>query len=267
MPCQATASSGECDDLGAEQLAAPFHVKRTGLLDVFVGRDRSKKIAGIGETIGADRTAFRQPEAAAVILADIAPRRPIDQLDTKDHAARNDADFAGLDLEHAELGAKPHLVLLRDDQHLAVGVEEMLPLHRLGNEQHVSRHAGLRLGVARGGHREQPGDESQRSLRDRRRRPAQLPDRQIGFVARRRGADETGIDLLETAGVPHRRPDAVEPGALIGRLRRGERRAGELLGIKAVVHLLRRVPAHRKRAGQRLGLEAVAEPGHVFHCH
>ena len=39
---------------------------------------------------------------------------------------------------------------------------------------------------------------------------------------------------LEPAGVLHARPDAVEPGALIGAARRGEGRARKLLGIEAV---------------------------------
>ncbi len=69
---------------------------------------------------------------------------------------------------------------------------------------------------------------------------------------------EALVDALEAAGVPHRRADAIEPGALVGRLRRGERRAGKLLGIKAVIDLLRRIAAHRQRARQRLGLEACS---------
>src|SRR5436190_1949077 len=45
--------------------------------------------------------------------------------------------------------------------------------------------------------------------------------------------------------------------------RGGEGRARELLGVEAVVDLLRRVAADRQGAGQRLGLEAVAEARHV----
>jgi hypothetical protein len=81
------------------------------------------------------------------------------------------------------------------------------------------------------------------------------------------GAEQALGDLLEAAGVPHRRADAVEPGALVGGLRRGERRAGNLLGVKPVVHLLRRIPADRQRTRQGFGFEAVAESGHVLRCH
>ena len=69
---------------------------------------------------------------------------------------------------------------------------------------------------------------------------------------------------LEAAGVPHGRADAIEPGALVGGLRRGERRAGQLLGIEPVIHLLRRVAADRQRAGQRLGLELLPKPDMYF---
>src|SRR4030095_14518195 len=57
--------------------------------------------------------------------------------------------------------------------------------------------------------------------------------------------------------------DAVKPGTLVGRLRRGERRAGELLGIEAELDLLRRIAPDRQRAWQRLALERVAEARHV----
>src|ERR1700674_3612091 len=78
-----------------------------------------------------------------------------------------------------------------------------------------------------------------------------------------RGAQAAPVHLLDSAGVPHPRADAVEPPALVRPLRRGERRAARFLGIETVAHLLRRVAAHRQRAGQGLGLEAVAEAGHV----
>src|SRR5665213_693030 len=63
--------------------------------------------------------------------------------------------------------------------------------------------------------------------------------------------------------MPHRWADTVEPGAFIGGLRRRKGRTGQLLGVKAVIDLLRRIAPYRKRTGQRLGLKAVAETGHV----
>src|SRR5581483_5767484 len=78
---------------------------------------------------------------------------------------------------------------------------------------------------------------------------------------------QPGVDLPETARVFHRRADAIEPGALIGAARRGEGRAGQLLGIKPVSGTLRRVAPDRQRARQRLRLKAVAEAGHVARRH
>src|ERR1700691_4997116 len=63
--------------------------------------------------------------------------------------------------------------------------------------------------------------------------------------------------------MPHRWPDAIEPGTLIAAARRRERRTRELFGIKPVSAALRRVAPDRQRAWQRFGLEAVAEAGHV----
>ena len=79
-----------------------------------------------------------------------------------------------------------------------------------------------------------------------------------------RRAPEPDIDLLEPPPVLHGRPDAVEPGALVGGAGRCERRARKLLGIEAVGALLRRVAADRQGARQRLGLEAVAEPREIL---
>ena len=100
-------------------------------LDVLVRGDRREEVARIGEAIRADRPAVGQREAAAVVLADVGARRTVDQLDAEDHAARNDADFARLDLDHAELGAEAQRALLRDDEQLAVRVAEVLAHHRL----------------------------------------------------------------------------------------------------------------------------------------
>src|SRR5690606_15052107 len=69
--------------------------------------------------------------------------------------------------------------------------------------------------------------------------------------------------LFESSGMAHRRTDAIQPGTLVRCLRRRERRTGQLLGIKTVIHLLRRVTSDRQSTRQRFGLEAVAETGHV----
>ena len=253
--------------LGPEQFAAPFDKERVRSIDILVGRTRRQEVARIGEAVGADRPAVRQREATAVILADVGAHRSVDEFDAEDDAARNDADLARLDVDDAELGAEADLALLRDDEEFTVGVIEVLAHHRLRDEHDMRSHAGLSVDVAGGGEGAHAGDEGELVLRHRRGRPAQLPDRQVGVLARRRGAPAALVDLCEAAVVLDRRPDAVEPGALVGRLRRREGRAGQLLGIEAVIAFLRRVAADRQRAGQRLGLEAVAEAGHVAGRH
>ena len=112
-------------DLGAVEFAAPFDEEPRGLFPVLVGGDRGEKISRIGETIGADGTAIRQRERAAVVFAHESARRAVQQFDPEDHAARNDADFARFDIDDAEFGAEPKGILLRDDEIFAVGIEEI----------------------------------------------------------------------------------------------------------------------------------------------
>ncbi len=63
-----------------------------------------------------------------------------------------------------------------------------------------------------------------------------------------------------------RRPDAIQPTAAIAPTWRGERGAGELLGVEAMGHLLRRVTPDRQTAGNGLGGELVAKTRHVVHA-
>ncbi len=153
--------------------------------------------------------------------------------------------------------------LLRHDQEFAVGVVEVVGLHRLRDEIHVRGHAGLRVDVARRGHGAHAREERQLLLRDRHGAPAQLPDRPVMLGRRRRGLPIGQRRLLELRRVLHGGADAVEPGALVGAARRREGRARQLLGIEAVGRALRRVLADGERAGQGFGLEVVAEARHV----
>src|SRR5205807_8921814 len=101
---------------------------------------------------------------------------------------------------------------------------------------------GARLGVPRRRHGAKAAEEGQILIRDRDRPPAQLPDRQIALLARRRRrAHELLVDFAVAGRMLHRWADAVEPGALVAVLRRAERRAGELLGVQAVFDLLGRI--------------------------
>ena len=247
---------------GREQRAAPFHEQFGRRVLVLIGCDGGEEVARIGEAIGADRTALRQREGAAVILAHVSTRGPAGDLDAEFHAARDHHDFAGLGIDPAELGDETQIPLLRHEQHLAIGIIEMLIDHRLGDEEDVGRHAGLRVDVARRRHGLHALQEGHVFLRDRRRVPAQLRNHYLLLVARR-GAPQPRIDLGEAAGMPHRRPDPIQPGAFIAAARRRERRAGQLFGVKPIGAALRRIAPDRQRARQRFGLEAVAEAGHI----
>ena len=61
----------------------------------------------------------------------------------------------------------------------------------------------------------------------------------------------------------HRGTNAIGPGAAIRGARRGERRAAQLLGVKAERMLLRRILARRQSAGNGLGGKFIAEAGLV----
>ena len=125
-------------------------------------------------------------------------------------------------------------ILLRHDQQLAVGVVEVLVLHRLRDEIDVRGHAGLRVDVAGGGHGAHAGEEGELLLRDRHRAPAQLADRPIVLGGRRCRFPVRQRRLAELRAVLHRRADAIEPGALVGAARCREGRAGQLLGVQPV---------------------------------
>jgi hypothetical protein len=203
-----------------------------------------------------------QRESASVVLAHVAARRPVGQLDADLDAARNDRHLAGCDVDDAELGPQPQRPRLRHEEQLAVGVVEVLVHHRTRHEVDVRAHPGLRAGITGGRDRAHAVDERHRLLGQRHRAPAHRRDRHLHLVARR-GAPQADIGLVEVAEVRHRRADAIEPGALVGGARRRERRAAELLGVEPVGALLRRVAADRQRSRQRFGLEAVAKPRHV----
>jgi len=87
-------------------------------------------------------------------LAVIDPRPSEAQLAQADAAKFKDEaslENARRDLEHAALGAQTQPIDLGNDQQLAVGVVEVLVLHRAGGDIDVARHADLAEGVAAGG--------------------------------------------------------------------------------------------------------------------
>ena len=125
-------------------------------------------------------------------------------------------------------------------------------------------HAGLRRRIARRRDGAHALDERQRLGRDRDRVPPHRGDAAARPPARARCARGRYRPCANSPQCCDGRADAIEPGALVGGARRGEGRAGNLLGVEAVGALLRRVAADGQRARQRLRLEAVAEAGEVF---
>ena len=79
----------------------------------------------------------------------------------------------------AHLGDEAHAALLRHDQQLAIGIEEMVVDHRAVGDIDMRRHADLAEHVAGRGHGAHAGDEVGRLRRDRHRVPAQLAERQF----------------------------------------------------------------------------------------
>ncbi len=83
--------------------------------------------------------------------------------------------------------------------------------------QTMRGHAGLRVDIARRRDGLHVLQEGRILVGDGRGTPAELRDRQVGVLTGRRRADQATIGLLEAAGVPHRRPDTIKPGPLVGR--------------------------------------------------
>src|SRR5262249_4296701 len=112
------------------EATAPLDRQSAGFLFILEGCHRRLEVAGVGEAVRTDGTAVGQRELGTVVLADVATCGPVDQLDLEFDAARDDANFAGSSLDPAELGEKARTSLLRHDEHLAVGVVEIVALHR-----------------------------------------------------------------------------------------------------------------------------------------
>ena len=244
------------------QIALEFGDHGARRLGVLVSRDGAEKIAHIGKAVGAERAELRQPQRDAVILADIAARRPVRQLDAKAQAARNDDDLAGRRLDDAELGDEARAAELRHDQHFAVGIVEAAIGHRAVGGIDVHAHADLRGDVAVAAHGHHALDKVGGLLRNRDRAPAQLRRRRVDVVERR-AANEAVVDA-RIGPVHDRGLDAIGPGAPVLAARRRERGARDQLGVQAVRRPLRRIAADRQRAGDCFRNEMIAEAGLVL---
>ena len=93
-------------------------------LDILVGRRRVEEVPRVREAVGADRSALRQRERRAVVLADVAPRRAFNQLDPEPHPFRDDRDFTRRRHDDAEFGRQLDAVQLWNDEQLAIAAHE-----------------------------------------------------------------------------------------------------------------------------------------------
>src|SRR4029079_6435594 len=216
----------------------------------------------MAKTVCPDRAALGQRERTAVVLAHIAARGSLYQLDPKLDPARDDGNLARFDLDDAELGCEAQLSLLRHEQHLAIGIVEILLDHGARDEIDMRAHSRLASGIARNRHGVHALDEREFLGWDWDGVPAHRRNRYVDFCRRSR-APEADAGLLEGVEVIDRRPNAGKPGSLVRCARGGKGRAAELLGVKAIAAFLRRVAADRQRARKRLGFEAFAESRHV----
>ena len=159
---------------------------------------------------------------------------------------------------------------LRDDEQVAVSIEEGAILHRRIEGVEMDRHARLRLGRSRARHRHQTIHEIGRLGRRRQRQLA--PAVRVGMGLRLAGPraevrDEPTRLTARRRRVPalrDRRCDPIHPCALVGGARARESGPRDLLGVEAVRDELRRVLRRRERRRLRLRAEVPAEPAVVL---
>ena len=202
-------------------------------LPVFIGRVGRQEITRVGQAVGADRATLGQGERAAIVLAHIARSGAVRQRHAELDPARDDRDLARCEVDQAELGCQMQATLLRDDQQLAIGIVEVLVHHVPASGIEVGGHAGAGAGVPA----RSDGDHALNKRYASRRRGPRVPSHGRGryhdFGARG-GAPQAGWRGLERAPMLHGGADAVEPAALVGHARCGERTAAQLLGIQPI---------------------------------
>src|SRR5690554_90689 len=115
---------------GAPEAACKFGDQFNIVFDIFVPGHGYLEMPGIGQAVGAYGAELRQAQGGAEVLQHVAARGSVQQLDAEAHAARDDGNLAGLQVDQAQLCGQPQPTFLRHDQHLAVGVIEAALVHR-----------------------------------------------------------------------------------------------------------------------------------------
>jgi hypothetical protein len=153
-------AAGELGD----QLEIAFHV--------FVPGYRRLEVARVGQTVRADRAQFRQAQRGAEVLQHVAAGGAVQQFHAEAHAARDDGDFQGLQVDQAELRGQPQAALLGNQQQFAIGVVEVAALHRPVGRVQMDAHAALLVGAAVAAPGLHPFQEIGGGRGDRQRAPA-----------------------------------------------------------------------------------------------
>ena len=148
--------------------------------------------------------------------------------------------------------------LLREDEHLAVGVVEEAVGHGGVGGVEVDADAVLRGGVAVAAEGDDAFDEVGGRGWEWERVPAHLVGRR-GLFVEGAAAQEGGFGEWLVGLVDDRGADAVHPGAAVEAARGGEGGAAYLLGVEAEGMLLRGVLADGESAGVGLGGELVSK--------
>src|SRR5207247_8275536 len=86
-------------DLGAPDPAGEFRDELEVALDVLERGDGREEVARRGEAVRADEAEVGEAEERAVVLADVAARGAVGELDAELDPALDDGDLARLDLD------------------------------------------------------------------------------------------------------------------------------------------------------------------------
>ena len=185
----------------------------------------------------------------AEVLADVAARRAVEQLDPEAHAARDHRDLLRRDVEDAQLGRRCAAAPAA-----ARSAARRRRRRRSGRSSSGSPRTGgcaqppcaCRVAVA--GHRDQPVDEVGRRLAAAAADPSAAGS--AASAPSSNALTKRPLSMRRNGACTAAGPDPVRPRAAIRAARRRERGAGDLLRVQAVRRALRRVLPDRQRAGQ-----------------
>lgn len=110
---------------------------------VVEGCVRSEEVARVGEAVGSDWAEIGEAERLTVVFEEIAAGLLVEKFDTELDASGNEGDFAGCEVDEAELGVEQDAAELRDEEELAVGSVKKTVGHALVGGVDVDGDAGV----------------------------------------------------------------------------------------------------------------------------